>query len=189
MFVRALFLFLLLSLSPAYAEQPADAGDADQQTPQIESETPGAPPRTAGSTETRTDDAGPRPFDESANAMQDVDAALLSARSAGKMPLLIFGGNWRHDSRGLAPKFEIEPLKSQIETRFETVWIDVGHRDCNLEIAKRFGVERIVGTPTVIILSPEGEVLNADSAHDWRTADSKPFDETLAYFSSFAPRR
>lgn len=129
--------------------------------------------------------SGPRPFDESANAMQDVDAALLSARASGKMPLLILGGNWCHDSRGLAAKFEVEPLKSLIETRYQTVWIDVGHRDRNLEVAKRFGVDQVIGTPTVIILSSDGDVLNADSVHDWRTADSKPFDEALAYFTTF----
>ena len=130
----------------------------------------------------------PRPFDESANAMQDVDAALLSARSTGKMPLLVLGGNWCHDSRGLAAKFEVEPLKTLIGAEYQIVWIDVGHRDRNLDVAARFGVDKIIGTPTVIILSPDGEILNAGSVHDWRTADSKSFDETLSYFESFVRR-
>ena len=132
--------------------------------------------------------SGPRPFDETANAMQDIDAALLSARSTGKMPLLILGGNWCHDSRGLAAKFELDPLKALIETRYQPVWIDVGHRDRNLEVAKRFGVDKLIGTPTVIILSPDGEVLNAETVHDWRTADSRPYDEAVAYFDSFAQK-
>jgi hypothetical protein len=44
----------------------------------------------------------------------------------------------------------------------------------------------LLGTPTVLILSPEGELLNGASVHDWRTADSKPYDETLAYFQRYA---
>jgi CubicO group peptidase (beta-lactamase class C family) len=132
----------------------------------------------------------PRPFDEEANATQDIEAALLSARSTGKMPLLILGGNWCHDSRGLAGKFDTEPLKSVIEDNFHIVWIDIGRRDRNLEVAKRFGVDRIIGTPTVIILSPDGKLANRDTVHEWRAADSKSLKEATDYFSSFiaAPR-
>jgi hypothetical protein len=128
---------------------------------------------------------GLHPFDESADAMQDVDAALLSARSTGKMPLLVLGGNWCHDSRGLAAKFETEPLKSLIDAQYQTVWVDVGHRDRNLDVAGRFGVAKIIGTPTVIILSPDAEPLNLSTVHDWRTADSRSLGDAVAYFQSF----
>lgn len=127
------------------------------------------------------------PFDESADAMQDVDAALLSARSTGRMPLLVLGGNWCHDSRGLAATFETEPLKSLIEVQYQTVWVDVGHRDRNLDVAGRFGVAKIIGTPTVIILSPDGKPLNLDTAHDWRAADSRTLEDAVSYFRSFVP--
>ena len=189
MFSRALCALVLLSLCPAFAEQSGAAVDvAGAPPPQSESLAPDASPKPAAAAETPPEDSGPRPFDPSANAMQDVDAALLTARTTGKLPLLILGGNWCHDSRGLAAKFEIEPLKTLIETSYQTVWVDVGHRDRNLDVAKRFGVDKILGTPTVIILSADGKVVNADTVHDWRTADSKPFDETVEYFASFAPR-
>lgn len=129
--------------------------------------------------------SGPRPFDESADATQDVDAALSAAQSSGKLVLLVLGGNWCHDSRGLAAKFETEPFRSLIEANYQTVWVDVGHRDRNLDIARRFGVDRIVGTPTVIILSPDGALLNSDTVHDWRTADSRTLADAVAYFESF----
>lgn len=187
--VRALGAFLLLQPCPAHADQPdATAESAGPETPQIATGAAEAPSTRAALAETQSEASDPRPFDETANALQDVDAALLSAKATRKMPLLILGGNWCHDSRGLAAKFEIEPLKSLIETKYLTVWVDVGHRDRNLEVAKRFGVEKIIGTPTVIILSPEGAVLNADTVHDWGTADSKPYDETVAYFNSFTQR-
>jgi hypothetical protein len=50
----------------------------------------------------------------------------------------------------------------------------------------RFGVPELYGTPTVLILSPDGALLNRASVHDWKTADSKPYDETLDYFQRFA---
>ncbi len=132
-------------------------------------------------------DDNPRPFDASRNAMMDVDVALAAAKVSGRNVLLVMGGNWCHDSRGLAAKFDEPELSRVIVIGYELVWVDVGHRDRNLDVAERFGVMEIRGTPTVLILSPGGALLNRESVHDWRTADSKPYDETLAYFSKYAP--
>jgi len=130
-------------------------------------------------------DDDPRPFDAGRNAMMDVDAALVAAKASGRNVLLVMGGNWCHDSRGLAAKFEEPELLRVIAHGYELVWVDVGRRDRNLDVAARFGVREIRGTPAVLILSPEGALLNRDSVHDWRTADSKPYDETLAYFKRY----
>ncbi len=134
-------------------------------------------------------DGGPRPFDPKANATREVDAVLLEAKATGKKPIIVLGTNACHDSRGLALKFATPPLDRIIADNFLVVWIDVGLKDRNLEIANRFGVDKIVGTPTVLVVSPEGAVLNADTAAEWRTADSKPFDEAVAYFKSFTDDR
>lgn len=133
-------------------------------------------------------DDDPRPFDADRNATADVDAAFLAAQDSGKNVLLVLGGNWCHDSRGLAAKFEQPELARVIADNYERVWVDVGHRDRNLHVARRFGVPELFGTPTVLIASPDGALLNRQSVHDWRTADSKPYDETLAYFKSYAPQ-
>jgi len=130
----------------------------------------------------------PRPFDPAADAMMDVDAALAAARASGRRVLLALGGNWCHDSRGLAAKFREPELAALIDAGYELVWVDVGYRDRNLDVARRFGVDALYGTPTVLILSPEGKLLNADTVHEWRTADSIPYDDTLAYFRRFAPQ-
>lgn len=131
-------------------------------------------------------DDNPRPFDDTRNAMADVNAALAAAEVSNKTVLLVLGGNWCHDSRGLAAKFEQPELADVIADSYELVWVDVGHRDRNLDVARRFGVPDLYGTPTVLILSPEKKLLNRGSVHDWRMADSKPYDETLEYFERFA---
>ena len=135
------------------------------------------------------DEDEPRPFDETRNAMLDVDAALAAAKVSGRNTILALGGNWCHDSRGLAADFQKPELAGVIAGGYELVWVDVGRRDRNLDIAARFGVMQLYGTPTVLIVSPEGELLNRDSVHHWRTAASKPYDETLAYFRRYAGGR
>jgi len=134
------------------------------------------------------DDDDPRPFDAARDATADVDEAFLAAQDSGRNVLLVLGGNWCHDSRGLAAKFEQPELARVVADNYERVWVDVGHRDRNLHVARRFGVPELFGTPTVLILSPEGGLLNRETVHDWRTADSKPYGETLAYFQAYAPQ-
>ncbi|MEE2691230.1 MAG: thioredoxin family protein [Pseudomonadota bacterium] len=132
------------------------------------------------------DDDGPRPFNEAADAMADVDAALARAGARGTRALLVLGGDWCHDSRGLAAKFETPELAALIGENYELVFVDVGHRDRNLDVARRFGVGDLLGTPTVLIVSAEGALLNADSVHGWRDAASKSLEETTAYFRAYA---
>lgn len=136
--------------------------------------------------EPRGHDDDPRPFDDSRNAMADVNAALNAAQTSGKNVLLVLGGNWCHDSRGLAAKFQRDELAAVIADGYELVYVDIGYRDRNLDVAARFGVMELFGTPTVLIVSPESELLNRESVHDWRTAYSKPYDETLNYFRRYA---
>lgn len=133
-------------------------------------------------------DDDPRPFDATRNAMMDVDIALQGAAISRRNVLLVLGGNWCHDSRGLAAKFQEPELAEVIAEGYELVWVDVGFRDRNLDVAARFGVMELFGTPTVLILSPEGALMNADTVHDWRTADSKPYGDTLVYFQRYAAR-
>lgn len=132
---------------------------------------------------------GPRPYSPTANAMEDVDATLARARASGRNTILVFGTNACHDSRGLARKFQTAPLDDLIASSFELIFVDVGAKDRNLEVARRFGIDKVIGTPTVLVLDPVGKPLNLETAAEWRNADSRPFDETLAAFRAFADRR
>jgi thiol-disulfide isomerase/thioredoxin len=111
----------------------------------------------------------PRPYIRSANAAQDVDKALERAKLSGKKVLLVMGANWCHDSRALAANFQTPLLAPLIEDAYELVYVDVGEvqrgpRDLNIDIAQRYGINEIVGTPTVLILTGNGQLLNKDTA-------------------------
>ncbi|MEM8918481.1 MAG: thioredoxin family protein [Pseudomonadota bacterium] len=126
-----------------------------------------------------------RPYDKNAPASLAVDAALKKAGQSGKRVILVMGANWCHDSRGLAGWFEKPRFRTMLSKRYEVVYVDVGKRDRNIDIAQRFGIEKIVGTPTVLVLSSEGDLLNADSAPTWRNAASRDADDIYTYFASF----
>jgi len=131
-------------------------------------------------------DNDPRPYEDTRLAQADVDATLFAARTAKKNALIIMGANWCHDSRALARHFETPKFQTLFSTEYETVFVDVGQKDRNLDIAQRFGLSEIVGTPTVFIISPKGKVLNLDSAVTWRNSASMEGDDIYRYFADFA---
>lgn len=146
------------------------------------------PPQT---NHARPDHPEARLYEADRDAMADVDAALGRAAERNRLVLLVMGANWCHDSRGLAGWLSTPRFARMIHVRYELVYVDVGIPQTgegrNIDIARRFGIEEIVGTPTVLILSPDGALLNAVTAPTWRNAASRSEDEVFEYFAEFEP--
>lgn len=132
------------------------------------------------------DASAPKPFDESADARADVDAAFAAAAADGRRVALILGGNWCHDSRALAARLAEAPLAPFMAEKYHAVFVDVGRRERNLWLPRRYGVGPLAGTPTVLVLSAEGALLNGDAVFDLTTADSLPVRTITDYFKAYA---
>jgi thioredoxin-like negative regulator of GroEL len=143
-------------------------------------------PESARAEQTAAAHPEARPFEESADATAQVDAALARAQLNEKRLILVMGANWCHDSRGLAGWFAQPRFAAMLEAKYELVYVDVGHRDRNIDIARRFDLKSIKGTPTVLVLSSSGDLLNRQSAPKWRDAASREQDDIFAYFDQFA---
>lgn len=115
--------------------------------------------------------------------------ALESARLSNKHVILIFGGNWCHDSRALTGWFQTPRFAAMLLPKYELVYVDVGNPKAgngrNLDIASRFGIKQIKGTPTVLIVTPDSKPLNLDAAAGWKNAASRKEEDIFAYFSDF----
>ena len=135
-----------------------------------------------------------RPYAENENAMAAVDAALDRAAESGRHVLLVMGANWCHDSRGLAGLFETPRFAQLIASQYELVYVDAGkpREDAarNLAVANRFGVERLIGTPNVFILSSDGILLNdRENVTGWTDAASREEAEVYDFLVAMAPGR
>lgn len=126
-----------------------------------------------------------RPFDREQDAQADLDAALEKAAESGNNVLLVMGANWCHDSRALSGWFASPRFKRMIADQYELVFVDVGQKDRNIDIAQSFGIETIKGTPTVLVVSPEAQHLNSQTAPTWRNAASRSEAEVFDYFANF----
>jgi len=116
--------------------------------------------------------------------MADVDAALARASANGKRVLLAMGANWCHDSRAFAGWLETPRFAALLAERYEVVFVDVGSPQTgegrNLDIARRFGMAEFPGTPAVLVLTAQGELVNAATAASWRNAASRSEDAIFA---------
>lgn len=130
-----------------------------------------------------------RLYDASRPAMADVDAALSRASENGKLVIVALGANWCHDSRAFAGWMETPRFQQLVSDFYELVYVNIGMPQTedghNLDVARRFGIEEIAGTPTILILSADGELLNADTAATWRNTASRSedaiYDELVSY--------
>jgi thiol-disulfide isomerase/thioredoxin len=125
------------------------------------------------------------PYDEAADAHAQVDAALAEAKRSGRTLLLDFGGNWCPDCRMLAGVFEEKPVADWMAKRFVVVKVDIGRRNKNMDISERWGVT-VKGVPTVMMISPQGAVLNRDDPYglaDARSMSTQAVVDLLAKMS------
>lgn len=129
-------------------------------------------------------------FDPTADAASELEFAQKGAAISGKKLLIIMGGNWCHDSAALANLIDSPRFVGMITQNYEVLFVDVGVPQTgngrNLEIAKRFGIKKVKGTPTVLVVSPQGKLLNSKKdAASWRNAASRDEDAVYSYFAEF----
>jgi len=131
-----------------------------------------------------------RPFDPepSLDAQAAVDEALADAALAGKHAIIVMGADWCHDSRALAGWFQTPRFETMLSENYVVRYIDVGQKNRNIDVAQRFGLDNIVGTPTIIVTNTQGDVLNLETAPTWRNAASRSEIEIFDYFAELAPQ-
>jgi thiol-disulfide isomerase/thioredoxin len=151
--VIALAGLVLLGSLPALAEVPA---------PQMKSVTEMAQLETPL----------PVPYDDRADAEAALAATIARAKANGKRVLIDLGGNWCTDCRILSAVMELPELKPFVAKHYEVVEIDVGRMNRNLQIPNRYGVTKLVGVPTVLIVDTDGKLINATNSADLADARS-----------------
>lgn len=113
-----------------------------------------------------------RPYDETINADAAVNAAFDRAKKNHKRVLIDLGGNWCGDCIILDNVMQLPEMKRFVDAHFETVSVDVGRFNRNLQIPARFGItQRLQGVPSVLITTPDGKLVNA--GHTAALADAR----------------
>jgi thiol:disulfide interchange protein len=114
----------------------------------------------------------PLPYDPTADARAQLAAAQAQARAQHKLLLIDLGGDWCADCRLLAGVMNLPEVRRFIDAHYVVVAIDAGRRmDRNLDIPARYGIKRIVGVPSILVVDGAGRLL--DGGHIAALADAR----------------
>ena len=129
------------------------------------------------------------PYDEIANAVQDVAAARALAQRDNKLLMLIFGANWCEDCRVLDGAMQDGEILELLEERFIQVKIDVGNWDKHLDLVHEWGDPIQGGIPAMVVASAAGEVMYSTAAGELATARRMKKDDFYLFFAHLAELR
>ena len=102
----------------------------------------------------------PYPYDEDANAEAGLAAAIKKAKAHKKLVLIDLGGNWCGDCRVFAGVIEQPDVKRWVDKHYEVVAIDVGRYTKNMQIPARYGVDKLKGVPSFLVVDTKGKLVN-----------------------------
>lgn len=122
--------------------------------------------------------AAPLPYDETANANEQLQSGIVEAQRRRQHVLVIFGANWCPDCRALDKSFQGQVGKL-LRTKFVVVKVDVGNFDKNIDLSERYGSPTKRGIPAAVVLNTDGKVLYSTKAGE--LANARKMSDTGLY--------
>lgn len=126
---------------------------------------------------------GPTPYDSERVAESDISNTIKRLGN-DKQALLTFGANWCSDSRALASAYTAEPLKSLLAENFDIVFIDIGERNRNLDLAEKFNAPVMAGIPSIALVDDTGAINFSSQAEDLKNAAAMTEQAIYDYFDN-----
>jgi thioredoxin 1 len=120
-------------------------------------------------------------------AKTEIHEALTRAKAQHKRVILDFGGNWCGDCKVLDIYFHDAANKSLLEENFELVDVNIGRFDANQDIADRYGIPLKRGVPALVILSPEGKVLLAQTHGEFESMRNLQSSDLTKFLNDWKP--
>jgi protein disulfide-isomerase len=129
------------------------------------------------------------PYDEKADAHQQIAAALAEASKTHKNVILVFGANWCGDCRALDAQMHKGELAALIATNYEVVKVDVGRFDKNRDLGGEYHVPLEHGIPALAVLDPGGTLLYAMDQSQFADARHMSYQSIKEFFVKWEPKR
>ena len=129
------------------------------------------------------------PYDEKADAHQQIAAAIAEASKTHKNVILVFGANWCGDCRALNEQMHKDELAVLIAKNYEVVKIDVGQFNKNRDIGEKYHVPLKHGIPALAVLDPGGDLLYAMDQGQFSNARSMSYESIRDFFIRWEPKR
>jgi thiol:disulfide interchange protein len=122
-------------------------------------------------------------------AKSQIQAALSRARAAHKRVILDFGGNWCGDCKVLNIYFHDQTNLPLLNANYELVEVNIGRYDANQDIARRYDIPLERGVPALVVLSPEGKVLLAQTHGEFESMRHLQSSDLTKFLDDWKPAR
>jgi protein disulfide-isomerase len=129
------------------------------------------------------------PYDEKADARQQIAAAIAEASQAHKNVILVFGANWCPDCRALDAQMHKEELAALLAANYEVVKIDIGRHNKNLDLGEKYHVPLKHGIPALAVLDPGGNLLYAMDQGQFADARHMSYESIKEFFVKWEPKK
>jgi thioredoxin 1 len=130
-------------------------------------------------------------YDPKADGEQQLNHALKQARKESKYVLLDLGANWCSDSQATYHLLKTDPaITNELHRHYVLTLVDVNDHDGahrNKKLLDRLGNPITRGIPVLLVISPDGDVLNKDAAERLRDDAYTEPGKVLAYLLKWAP--
>ncbi len=124
------------------------------------------------------------PYDETANAKTQIEAAQASAKVTNKSTLIVFGANWCGDCKVLDTEMHHGALAKLVDERVVVVKVDVGRMDKNKDVTERYGNVIKKGIPSVVLLRANGSVAYQTNGGELADARKMGREGLTTFFSA-----
>lgn len=122
-----------------------------------------------------------------ADANKEIAEALHAAAASHRRVLLVFGGNWCFDCHVLDEAFHSPEIAPSLDKSFLVVHVDIGQKDKNLDIAKKYDVPLDRGVPALAVLDSDGKLLFSQKRGEFEAARSMAPDDILDFLNKWKP--
>jgi thiol:disulfide interchange protein len=130
-------------------------------------------------------------YDPNADGKDQLNQALKRARKESKYVLLDLGANWCGDSQAMYRLLTSDPaIRSELQRHYVLTMVDVNERNGanrNQKLVGELGNPLSRGIPVLLVVSPDGEVLNKNAAERLRDDAYTDPGKVLAYLLKWAP--
>lgn len=96
------------------------------------------------------------PFRSEAVALRNIDDARAAANAKRKFLFVEFGANWCSDCLALSKTLNEPSRRTDLESRFDMIYVDVGEFNRNLDVARFLGINVNDGIPAAVFFPPAG---------------------------------
>ncbi|TGM37722.1 thioredoxin family protein [Leptospira biflexa] len=113
--------------------------------------------------------------------LSQYETALTEANSQNRKLIVVFGADWCPDCRALDGIFADPETKAILDSQFLVMKVDVGRFDKNLGLNERLGNPIQNGIPSLVVLSPKGEIITSTKGGEFSNASQMTKEQVLEY--------